>query len=156
MVAGMTLKTRRRLLWLADGLLCAVMAWAVAIGFWPLPSHTPRPIPAMHGLQSGQREEIEPLEAYLPSAKVQLRRPLADAPKRVPAPTAPARPTLKLVGLAAEKGGGIAMFRTPGGDVKCLSVGEQYAGVRVVSIEESGATVEFGGRTTFLKKEAAP
>ncbi len=45
------------------------------------------------------------------------------------------------------------MFRNSAGDVKVLDVGEEYAGMKLISVEESGAKVEFGGKTIFMKKE---
>jgi hypothetical protein len=55
--------------------------------------------------------------------------------------------------VAVEASGGQAMFRNSAGDVKVLDVGEEYAGMKLISVEESGAKVEFGGKTIFMKKE---
>jgi hypothetical protein len=106
---------------------------------------------------SGGEERLGPLESYAGVWQRPLRKPLFDPPppkaEVKPPPPAPPPPTFHLIATAIEPGAGFAIFRTAGGELRTVSVGESIEGAELIGITENSATVRIGGRPQTLTRE---
>jgi hypothetical protein len=95
-----------------------------------------------------------PLAGYAAIWQRNLRQPMVDAPPPAAAP----KPTLNvtLMGTAVEPGRAEGMFREGNGSPRWVKVGEVIGGARVTAIDDTSATLEFGGSPVTLTVTKGP
>jgi hypothetical protein len=103
---------------------------------------------------SDTEDRIGSLESYAGVWQRPLRSPLFDAPppKETPKPTPPP-PTFRLVFTAVEPGASMATFRTAGGELRTISVGESIDGAVLLEVTRTTATVQAAGQKYTLTRE---
>lgn len=151
----MTLRTQRRLLWTASGLLAlAVVCSGAGLVAWPIEGandggaadHAAGTVSA-----TDSPRDRPPLSAYAVVWQKDLQRPLYDPAPPVAQEKPPPKPEVTLVGTVIEQGFTYALLKTKAGQVKMASPGDTVDGAEVLGIAPDSATVRFAGHEHVLK-----
>jgi hypothetical protein len=146
-------RTSRRLLWV----LALAPLVGVAVCVYSVASQLPQDeSAAMEAAAQAKRpnlaapvtvEAMGPLSDYAAIWQRNLRQPLVDVAV-VAAPKAALNVTL--IGTAVEPGDSSGIFRDAAGQVHWVKVGQTIGGAKVTAIDETSATLEFGGAPVTL------
>ena len=152
----MTLRNKRRLLWICSVTLAAAgLASAVALVAAPVagPADGAAVAGGTGGLPASAPPPAKkpPLSAYEAASRRNFLQPLFDTPV---AGQAALKPAVKLVGTIIEKDQSVAMLKAKDGQVRWAPVGEVVDGAEVVEIAADSVTVRFADQTFILKVES--
>ena len=145
----------RSILWLtgALGLAGAAAAWLGA-AFLPVEGPAaapPSPVRAKEASDAGP--SLPPLESFEAAWQLPLRRPLVNPPP-VLATTQPEKPAdlmIRLTGTIVDDDRPRGVFMVGLAGYELRGVGEKAGGAEVLRIDETSATLSYGGRTFTLR-----
>jgi len=153
----MTVRTQRRLLWLAIALTLTASAWVGWRTFTVEPNirHDDSMTPSTLITEPASLTHRPPLtlDQMQPHWSRQFRRPLyepppqkEEKPKFVPPPL-----KVKLLGTIMEPGNAQAILMTSNGEVVMPRVGDLVEGAAIEAIDSSAITVSYHNQTIELK-----
>lgn len=152
----MNLRTARRWLWLASGLLAAGLAastWALLLA--PLETSEVSAASSRHrshSLLETASPAARPLAAYTVIHHRPLRKPLFDPKPKAEVKAKPKPPELQatLVGTAVEPGFTYGLFQTRDGQTHLIRIGQTVGGATLTAVTKTSATVTLKGHTLTL------
>jgi hypothetical protein len=147
----MTLRTKRRWLWIGSGTLAAIgLASVAALVAVPVEESDAEAVVAPVEAPPPPPRKM-PLAAYEAVSRRNLLQPLFDT---AGPGQAAVKPTIKLVGTIIEKDQSFALLKAKDGQIRWAPVGETVDGAEVVEIMADSVTVRFSDQTFTLKVES--